>query len=496
MDDPLVPNPARSPAARRAVLAGLAAACLGGWLSSASAIPLFNRQTGQNCQACHAGGQFPELTPYGRMFKLTGYTIGSRTEIPLAMMATASLSSVRNTSKSDDPATDFSKNDKLLFSSASVFAGGRITDNLGAFLQYTYDPYASQDASGKYHGHAAADNMDIRYVDRFVGASHDLVVGVTANNNPSVSDPWNTAAAWMQYVPVPSPSSSQFIDGATPYPGYGVGGNTAGLTAYAFLDQTFYLEAGAYRSARGLFGFMKLGQPTSGLTRIQGNAPYLRAAYDLAWGASSLMIGGSTMSARVYDDPANTGDRTTLHRFRDSSIDAQYQWLRDPHALTVQAVVTRQVHRYPDFLAGQVPAFVDAQGNALAPSSSSDILRLVRTKVTYTWRARYGGGLSYFDLSGTTNSLNQTSGYDPLTGTITSSAEAGAPSTRVNGNLTGSPRTVGETVEAYWLPLQNLRIGAQYTFYQRFNGSGRNYDGFGRNAPDNDSLFVYAWFSY
>ena len=45
--------------------------------TSARAIPAFNRQTGQNCVACHAGGQFPELTPYGRMFKMTGYTIGS-----------------------------------------------------------------------------------------------------------------------------------------------------------------------------------------------------------------------------------------------------------------------------------------------------------------------------------------------------------------------------------------------------------------------------------
>ncbi|MDE1998050.1 MAG: cytochrome C, partial [Burkholderiales bacterium] len=49
--------------------------------TSAHALPLFNRQTGQNCVACHAGGQFPELTPYGRLFKLTGYTIGQRTAL-------------------------------------------------------------------------------------------------------------------------------------------------------------------------------------------------------------------------------------------------------------------------------------------------------------------------------------------------------------------------------------------------------------------------------
>lgn len=445
---------------RVAWLAAVVAATLA---APASAIPVFNRQTGQNCQACHAGGQYPELTPYGRLFKLTGYTIGSRTEVPLAMMAVASVSSVRNTSKSDDPGADFSKNGKLVFAGASLFAGGRITDNVGAFLQYTYDPYANLDASGKYHGHAAADNMDVRYADRLVGSTHDLVWGVSANNNPSVADPWNTAAAWMQYVPVPSPSSSQFIDGASPYPGYGVGGNTSGLTAYAFLDEHLYVEAGAYRSTRGVLGFMKIGQPTSALTRLQGNAPYVRAAWNTAWGASTLMVGGSTMRSRVYDDPA-VADPTTLHRFRDSSIDAQYQWLLDPHALTLQAVATRQQHRYPGSLAGQVPAFVDAQGNGLPPSSPSDVLRLLRARASYTWRATCGASLSYFDLSGTTNSLNQSSGYDPLTGTITTSTTASAPSTRVDGNLTGNPRTTGQTLEAYWLPWQNLRIGAQYTF--------------------------------
>src|ERR1700687_4363895 len=60
----------------------------------AQALPVFARQTGQSCVACHAGGQFPELTPYGRMFKLTGYTLGERT-IPLAAMATGDLTQTR-----------------------------------------------------------------------------------------------------------------------------------------------------------------------------------------------------------------------------------------------------------------------------------------------------------------------------------------------------------------------------------------------------------------
>src|SRR5208282_4914274 len=43
-------------------------------ISPAQAVPAFARQTGQECVACHVS--FPELTPYGRYFKLTGYTIG------------------------------------------------------------------------------------------------------------------------------------------------------------------------------------------------------------------------------------------------------------------------------------------------------------------------------------------------------------------------------------------------------------------------------------
>ena len=41
----------------------------------ASAVPSFARQTGQPCATCH-NGAFPQLTAYGRQFKLNGYTAG------------------------------------------------------------------------------------------------------------------------------------------------------------------------------------------------------------------------------------------------------------------------------------------------------------------------------------------------------------------------------------------------------------------------------------
>jgi hypothetical protein len=52
---------------------------LASWLTiglapSAQALPSFARQTGQPCGTCHT--DYPALTPFGRRFKLLGYTTG------------------------------------------------------------------------------------------------------------------------------------------------------------------------------------------------------------------------------------------------------------------------------------------------------------------------------------------------------------------------------------------------------------------------------------
>src|SRR5450756_127101 len=54
-----------------AVLAGFLTV---GFTPQARALPSFARQTGQPCGTCHT--DFPALTPYGRRFKLLGYTTG------------------------------------------------------------------------------------------------------------------------------------------------------------------------------------------------------------------------------------------------------------------------------------------------------------------------------------------------------------------------------------------------------------------------------------
>lgn len=44
-----------------------------------------------------------------------------------------------------------------------------------------------------------------------------------------------------------------------------------------------------------------------------------------------------------------------------------------------------------------------------------------------------------------------------------------------------------------YLPVENVKLEARLTKYKEFNGATTNYDAFGRNAKDNDSLYLLAW---
>lgn len=237
---------------------------------------------------------------------------------------------------------------------------------------------------------------------------------------------------------------------------------------------------------------MSKGIDDASKTRLRGTNPYWRLALTHEWGPHNLMVGTSGMNARVFDAAASTANPDNLGRFKNNGIDAQYQYLLDPHTFTVQVAHMRQVQTYSAAtIAGGAPNYFQADGvTPIDPVNPSDKLNIFRAKASYVYMAKYGGSLAYFNKTGTANTLNQTSGFDN-TGNITS-----ADSTRVTGNLTGNPATRGFTYEAFWMPEQHVRIGAQYTAYNKFNGATNNYDGFGRNARDNNTLFLYAWFAY
>src|SRR5665811_925868 len=105
-----------------------------GAIEPALAVPSYARQTGQNCVACHVS--FPELTPYGRWFKLSGYTIGFRQVVPLAGMALVGVTRTKNNDDGTGTNTPVTARNGLpAFNQASVFLAGKATDNVGAFVQ-------------------------------------------------------------------------------------------------------------------------------------------------------------------------------------------------------------------------------------------------------------------------------------------------------------------------------------------------------------------------
>jgi hypothetical protein len=182
--------------------------------SPAQALPSFARQTGQPCGACHT--DFAGLTPYGRRFKINGYTTGGgqyRTTLfpfddstgdskkkwvpPISMMSIVGFT--HTATALAPPANPFANNDNITITPLSFFWGGAITDHIGAFSQLTYNgpPTTAKIGSDPFVHSWNWDNTDIRYADSTSVGKLSLTYGITANNNPTVQDPWNTTPAWV-----------------------------------------------------------------------------------------------------------------------------------------------------------------------------------------------------------------------------------------------------------------------------------------------------------
>ena len=122
----------------------------------ASAVPSYADQTGMPCQACHVGGFGPQLTTFGREFKINGYTLRTKPfNVPLAAMVQASF----NHTKADQnpPPLYLAPNNNAVVDQSSIFLAGGVGQHLGGFAQFTYDGVQHQ-----WHW----DNLDLRVVNQ------------------------------------------------------------------------------------------------------------------------------------------------------------------------------------------------------------------------------------------------------------------------------------------------------------------------------------------
>lgn len=431
----------------------------------ADAIPAFASQTGQPCTACHIGGFGPQLTPLGRAFKIGGYTQGGgegvAARIPLSLMAITSFTNTSSPVPQGEIPQHYAANNNFSLDQISGFIGGRIGEHTGGLMQFTWS-----DVDNTSH----VDNVDLRpYTTVIDLGGKELRLGTTLTNTPTVQDPYNTTFAWgFPYVLsalAPTPAADVLLAS-------GLGQSAIGYTVYAWYDSKLYLEAGAY-STLSPWSLARMGNGF-GIGATTSPAPYLRAAYEWQWGTSAAHVGALFMHADVNPavDTFATSNLNGSDHYTDYAFDGGYQFLGDgTHIATVQAIFTHE------------------DQNLRATSSGSGFgarysLNQIRANVSYWYQNTYGVTLGWQRTWGPANPVL----YAPaeLTGSNNSKPDSNAFIVEADWVPFGKDNSL-------WAPFMNLKLGIQYTAYTQFNGGTSNYDGFGRNAGDNNTLLMFAW---
>ena len=422
---------------------------------SAVAVPSYARQTGLACSGCHYAP--PELNPAGRRFKLLGYvdradetkvikTDGGKKRAALDLLSSLPLSVMLDTSftSTKSPVPTSQNGNFELPQDISLFLSGAWTSNIGSFLQVTYD---TQD------DHFSMDNTDIRYANKTKLGGKELVYGLDLNNNPTVEDLWNSTPAWgFPWVAsdfAPTPAASPIING-------GLAEDVAGFGGFAMWDNHLYVDLAVYRSEH-----VGGAQPNPGdgsSNNIRGVAPYWRVAWQQLTGKTQYEFGTYGMHVR---NTAFTGPGPE-DEYTDFAVDTQID--RTLFRTDVLSFRGTYIHESSNLLA-TLAAGAAAQG--------SHHLNTFMANAEYHFGNRYTGTLGMFNTGGTVDSVL----YAP-----------GA----VSGSANGDPRGAGYIANFSFWPWQNLQLAAQYTGYTRFNGGTINYDGSGRNAGANNTVYLDA----
>lgn len=424
-----------------------------------NAVPSFARQTGATCAMCHTTSFGPNLTPYGREFKLNGYVWGGGpADGKIPPVSGMVVGSFTNTQKGQIPqpgpsGRGFNANDNFSFDQASLFYGGRVWDKIGAFSQLTYDGVADR---------VALDNTDVRFANQVDFAGQDIVYGVSANNSPTVQDLWNTTPAWgFPYASSPvagTPGAAAMIDG-----GLGAG-QVGGATLYTMINRLLYIEGGAYTTFARNFQ-QGTGTWDSGQNKIDGGAPYWRVALQHDFGGHYVAIGHYGMRANVF--PAGNRANGT-DRYTDLAVDATYQYLANlDHIFELKSTYIRENQElFASHLAGDT-AF------------SNNQLNTFKINAAYTFLQTYSLNFGYNRVTGARNTeiYNTDAGYA----------------------MSGRPDSEYYTAELDYVPfgkesgmmasLMNLRVGLQYIGYNKFNGTTQH-------ASDNNTFMLNGWLAF
>lgn len=438
-------------------LAGPVVALLLLSMANAHAVPSMARQTGMQCAACHT--VFPELTSFGRQFKLRGYTLSVPKDksdsifgnVPIAMLLQVSRNTTKNVSTPGATPDQFPRDRETIVQAAGLYYGGKITDKSGALVQYFYDGIEKK---------WAMEMFDVRWADTTSAlGGKETIFGFTLSNNPGVTDIYNSTPMWS----FPHTETPALMSNAQAATDMRLAGRVGGPGVYAIWNDLLYGEIALYRTTKtGVFRPLGWGVEKDDL--VKGTAPYWRVALQRDFGPHFFSVGAYGLSSRIYTDAADRNLGTD--RFRDIAIDGEYHFTGGDHLVSVHATQIREKQK------------LDGAFAAGLSSNPANTLRTTRSDVHYWYKRTVGGGFGVFSTTGSEDQMRYNMG-DP-----------------VMGSINGSPNTRGWMLELNYLPVQKVKLALRYTSYKKFNGAATDYDGNGRNAKDNNSTYLLAWFLF
>ena len=416
------------------------------------ALASFARQTGLTCSACHLS--FPELTSTGRDFKLNAFTTASEDktiteesssktsalsildDLPLTVNVQVSATYTNlNQSGGHNPSVEFPQQINLLLA-------GQVTPHFGTFIQLTYEESADS---------ISGDSSEVRFVaTKTQLAGESFVWGFDANNNPTMDDLWNSTPAFG--FPYASADSAGFAVPAAALIDGGLATQVIGVGPYFMWANHLYGIVEAYRSQH-----LGEAQPENGMNstgpdmiNIAWVAPYWRLAWQQSIDKNNYFEIG-TYGLYLSSYPGAVGG-TTTDNYLDLAGDASYE-------LTLGNGDTIVLHS--TFIHETVNPSVSEPGiQAELNTFRADIGYHFGKVVTLT--------AGPFITWGTNDAVF----YD------------------------GNPNTDGAIVQAAYWPWQNFEIGLQYRAFLMYEGASSNYDGNGRNASDNNTLYAFFWFNF
>ena len=183
---------------------------------------------------------------------------------------------------------------------------------------------------------------------------------------------------------------------------------------------------------------------------IDGVAPYWRVALQHSWGNNYAALG----TFGIHSNHFQTGINGPKDNFTDLGFDFQYAHTMNVGSLTLHSSLIKETENREDSTL----------------TSSKYNFNSFKVDGNLYLKNGLGATVCYFNRSGSED-------------------------TNI-GSLNNKPNSSGLIYQIEYLPFYNTKFSIQYVAYNKFDGNSVNYDGAGRNAAHNNTIYLLAWFNF